>query len=46
MLFARYRVNAVMHFASFIQVGKSVKVPDRYYANTGGDTFTLLQAMA
>lgn len=45
VLFASRRIDAVMHFASCIQVGESVKLPDKYYANNLVATLTLLQAM-
>jgi len=32
-LFRAHSFDAVMHFASFIQVGESVKRPDIYYRN-------------
>jgi UDP-glucose 4-epimerase len=41
-----HSVDAVMHFASFIQVGESVHHPARYYENNVGKTLTLLGAMA
>jgi UDP-glucose 4-epimerase len=44
-LFAARRFAAVMHFASFIQVGESVSDPGKYYANNLGSTLTLLDAM-
>ncbi|RRD67326.1 UDP-glucose 4-epimerase GalE [Comamonadaceae bacterium OH2310_COT-174] len=44
-LFARHRFDAVMHFASFIQVGESVTEPAKYYANNVAATLTLLQTM-
>ncbi|MEY3572513.1 MAG: hypothetical protein RJA77_428 [Pseudomonadota bacterium] len=37
--------DAVMHFASFIQVGESVLHPDRYYQNNVVNTLNLLNAM-
>jgi UDP-glucose 4-epimerase len=37
--------DAVMHFASFIQVGESVQHPDKYYANNLVHTLTLIDAM-
>ncbi|HYW92145.1 MAG TPA: UDP-glucose 4-epimerase GalE [Gammaproteobacteria bacterium] len=37
--------DAVMHFASFIQVGESVRRPDLYYRNNVTNTQTLLEAM-
>lgn len=36
---------AVMHFASFIQVGESVVAPAKYYDNNVGNTVRLLDAM-
>jgi UDP-glucose 4-epimerase len=44
-LFATQRIDAVFHFASYIQVGESVNEPGKYYANNLGATLTLLQAM-
>lgn len=37
--------DAVMHFASFIQVGESVRQPDKYYCNNVSYTLGLLDAM-
>jgi len=39
------RFDAVMHFASFIQVGESVQEPAKYYENNVANTLSLLQAM-
>jgi UDP-glucose 4-epimerase len=39
------RFDAVMHFASFIQVGESVQHPDKYYRNNLTYTLGLLDAM-
>ena len=44
-LFAAQRFDAVMHFASFIQVGESVAEPAKYYQNNLVNTLTLLDAM-
>lgn len=44
-LFAAQRFDAVMHFASFIQVGESVQQPARYYQNNVVNTLNLLGAM-
>jgi UDP-glucose 4-epimerase len=38
-------IDAVMHFAGFIQVGESVIKPAMYYHNNVVNTFTLLDAM-
>lgn len=39
------RFDAVMHFASFIQVGESVSKPAMYYRNNFTNTLNLLEAM-
>jgi UDP-glucose 4-epimerase len=39
------RPEAVMHFASFIQVGESVQHPARYYLNNVAKTLALLDAV-
>ena len=39
------RFDAVMHFASFIQVGESVQHPGPYYENNVANTLHLLEAM-
>ena len=44
-LFAEHRFDAVMHFASSIQVGESVAAPAKYYANNLRTTINLLEAM-
>ncbi len=44
-LFAAHRIDAVLHFASFIAVGESVTAPGKYYQNNVGATLSLLQAM-
>lgn len=44
-LFRRHRFEAVMHFASFIQVGESVRAPGKYYRNNVANTLNLLDAM-
>lgn len=44
-LFARQPFDAVMHFASYIQVGESVREPSKYYANNVTNTLNLLEAM-
>ncbi|WP_374406593.1 UDP-glucose 4-epimerase GalE [Hydrogenophaga sp.] len=44
-LFASQRFDAVMHFASFIQVGESVQQPAKYYQNNVVNTLNLLDAM-
>lgn len=44
-LFSSHHFDAVLHFASFIQVGESVSEPGKYYANNLAATLTLLQVM-
>jgi len=44
-LFSRRAFDAVMHFASFIQVGESVDAPIKYYANNVANTLNLLNVM-
>jgi UDP-glucose 4-epimerase len=44
-VFGANRFDAVMHFASYIEVGESVRDPAKYYANNVAATLTLLQAM-
>lgn len=39
------RFDAVMHFASYIQVGESVQDPGKYYQNNVVNTLNLLEAM-
>ncbi|WP_432417850.1 UDP-glucose 4-epimerase GalE [Caenimonas sedimenti] len=44
-VFSAHRFDAVMHFASFIQVGESVRDPAPYYRNNVLNTQNLLEAM-
>ena len=44
-LFARQRIDAVVHFAAFKAVGESNSKPLDYYANNIGGLVTLCQAM-
>ncbi|MDA8059648.1 MAG: UDP-glucose 4-epimerase GalE [Nitrospiraceae bacterium] len=44
-LMSENRFDAVMHFASFIQVGESVTSPTKYYNNNVSRTLVLLDAM-
>jgi UDP-glucose 4-epimerase len=44
-VFQADRFDAVMHFASFIQVGESVEQPAKYYDNNVTNTLRLLEAM-
>lgn len=45
-IFNAHDVTAVMNFASFIEVGESVKDPSTYYRNNVGNTLVLLDGMA
>ena len=40
-----HRIDAVLHFAGYIQVEESVREPVRYYVNNFGCTIVLLNAM-
>jgi UDP-glucose 4-epimerase len=44
-IFSQSEYDAVIHFASFIQVGESVTRPDLYYQNNLLNTLCLLNAM-
>ncbi len=44
-LFKTCSIDAVMHFASFIQVGESVTAPSKYYINNVANTIQLLNTM-
>jgi len=41
----QYKIEAVMHFAAFIEVAESVQEPLRYYHNNVSNTQNLLSAM-
>lgn len=43
-IFTDRKIDAVMHFASYAQVGESVAKPDRYYVNNVSNTIRLLSA--
>lgn len=45
-VFARYPIEAVVHFAGLKAVGESVRQPLRYYQNNVTGTLVLCQAMA
>ncbi|MBQ7908369.1 MAG: UDP-glucose 4-epimerase GalE [Elusimicrobiaceae bacterium] len=44
-VFQQYQIEAVMHFAAFIEVGESVKEPSKYYHNNVASVLNLLDAM-
>ena len=39
------RIDAVMHFAAFIEAGESMRVPEKYFRNNAANTLTMLEAM-
>jgi UDP-glucose 4-epimerase len=41
----KYKIEAVMHFAAFIEVAESVQAPLKYYRNNVSNTQNLLSAM-
>jgi UDP-glucose 4-epimerase len=45
LVFSNYRIDAVMHFCAFIEVGESVTDPEKYYINNLRNTINLLDAM-
>ncbi len=45
ILFSHYKIDAVMHFCAFIEVGESVVDPEKYYVNNLKYTINLLEAM-
>jgi len=42
---SKYKIEAVMHFAAFIEVGESTAEPIKYYRNNVSNTQNLLSAM-
>lgn len=44
-VFRHHRFDGVMHFASYIQVGESMREPAKYYRNNISNTLNLLDAM-
>jgi len=44
-VFKKYPIEAVMHFAAFIEVGESVTDPQKYYQNNVKNTLNLFQVM-
>ena len=44
-IFSEHHIDAVMHFAAFIEVGESVANPAKYYHNNVSNTQILLDAM-
>ncbi|MCL5287183.1 MAG: UDP-glucose 4-epimerase GalE [Acidobacteria bacterium] len=44
-VFARRKVDAVVHLAALLEVGESMREPERYFRNNSAGTLTLLEAM-
>src|SRR5690349_11608904 len=44
-VFTENRIDAVMHFAAFIEAGESMQQPEKYFRNNSANTLTLLEAM-
>ena len=44
-VFNKYDITAVMHFSSFIDVGESVRNPEKYYHNNVLNTMNLIHVM-
>lgn len=44
-IFTSQKIDAVMHFAAFIDVGESIVNPGKYYQNNVWQTLVLLEAM-
>ena len=45
LIFKKYNICAVMHFAAFAYVGESVVDPEKYYINNVSNTLNLLEVM-
>ncbi len=44
-ILASFQIEAVMHFASFIEVGESVREPGKFYENNVGNTVRMLNCL-
>ncbi len=44
-VFKKHAIDAVMHFAAFIEVGESMQAPSKYYHNNVAQVLNLLDAM-
>jgi UDP-glucose 4-epimerase len=44
-IFPERPIDAVMHFAAFIEAGESMKVPEKYFRNNAANSLTLLEAV-
>jgi UDP-glucose 4-epimerase len=45
LIFSKYQISCVMHFAAFCYVGESVSRPAKYYSNNVSKTIFLLEMM-
>lgn len=45
LVFSKYKIEAVMHFAAFAYVGESVEDPQKYYINNVSNTLNILKVM-
>lgn len=45
LVFSKYDIEAVFHFAAFAYVGESVEEPEKYYYNNVANTLNLLNVM-
>jgi UDP-glucose 4-epimerase len=45
LIFLKYKIEAVMHFAAFAYVGESVEDPEKYYINNVSNTLNILKVM-
>ena len=44
-IFKKHAIDAVIHFAAYIEVGESMRNPGKYFRNNVGCTLNLLEAM-
>ena len=44
-IFQEHRIDAVMHFAAYIEAGESMQAPEKYFRNNTVNSLTLLEAM-
>jgi UDP-glucose 4-epimerase len=44
-IFQEQHIDAVMHFAAFIEAGESMQAPEKYFRNNTVNSLTLLEAM-
>ena len=44
-IFRENKIDAVMHFAAFIEAGESMKFPEKYFRNNTANALTLLESL-